>query len=130
MISFIIRGEDPKLTKLFWAPFQAKYPKYQYLFVNEKQFEPAAAKASNNTLFVTDVDAVPTYETIVLLEGIVGKNEVLLPRWYEEYGNPQKDLNSFSVLKDNFVSAEYDLEKYIEKWAPIIQKKGSMYFIK
>ena len=130
MITFIIKGEDQKLFKWFWMPFQAKYPEYQYLVVSEKQFKQAITKAAHDTIFITDIDAIPTYETMVLLENIGGKNQVILPKWYEGYGNPSKDLNTFSVLKEKFVSAGYDLEEYIEKWTPIIHKKGSMYYVK
>ncbi len=130
MITFIIKGEDQQLFNWFWAPFQIKYPMYQYLCVDEKQFEQAITKATHSTLFITDIDAVPTYETMVLLENIGGKNEVLLPKWYEGYGNPNKKLNSFSVLKEKFISVGYDLEEYIEKWTPIVHKKGSIYYVK
>ncbi len=130
MITFIIKGEDQTLRRYFWAPFEIKYPKYQYLFVDENQFKQTITKAKHDTIFITDIDAVPTYETMVLLENIGGKNEVLLPKWYEGYGNPSKKLNSFSVLKEKFISAGYDLEECIEKWAPAVHKKGSMYYVR
>ncbi len=130
MITFIIKGKDQKLFKYFWMPFQIKYPKYQYLNVEEEQFKQEITKAAHATIFITDIDAVPTYETMVLLENIGGKNEVLLPTWYEGYGNPCKSLNSFSVLKGKFISAGYDLEECIKKCTPIIHKKGSMYYVK
>ena len=129
MISFIIKGNDQKLKNYFWSPFQVKYPACQYLFTNEVQFESTAKKANHSTLFVTDVDSVPTYETMVLLENIGGKNEVLLPKWFDGYGSPTKDLNSFSVLKENFVSAGYNLKECIEKNSPTVHKKGSMYYV-
>ena len=130
MIAFIIKGNDQKLREYFWMPFQAKYPEYQCFFVDEKQFKRTVTGVAHNTIFITDIDAVPTYETMVLLENIGGKNEVLLPKWYEGYGNPSKDLNSFSVLKEKFVSVQFDLDKYIEKWTPTILEKGSMYYVK
>lgn len=130
MITFIVKGEDQKLFEYFWKPFQIKYPNYQYLFIDEKQFKQTVTKAKYKTIFVTDIDAIPTYETMVLLENIGGKNEVLLPKWYDGYGSPSKKLNTFSVLKEEFVSVGCDLEEYIVKWAPIIHNKGSIYYVK
>lgn len=129
MITFVIEGNDQNIIRYYWKPFEAKYSKYQYSFVDESQANKAITNASHKTVFVTDIDAVPTYETVVLLESIIGKNEVLLPKWYSGYGNPTKELNAFSVLRENFVSVGHNLDEHIKKWTPKVHKKGSIYYV-
>ena len=69
---------------------------------------------SQDTMFYTTVNAIPTYETMILLQEIDGKNIRIKPRWL----NPSDD--ELNVMSD-YKKADDNTE---------VIEKGTMYNIK
>jgi len=73
-----------------------------------------AFNAAQETMFYTSVNAIPTYETMILLQEIDGKNVRIQPKWHK----PSKD--KLEVVSD---------WKHADGGCEILQK-GTMYNIK
>ena len=69
---------------------------------------------SQDTMFYTTVNAIPTYETMILLQEIDGKNVRIKPRWL----NPSDD--ELNVMSD-YKKADDNIE---------VIERGTMYNIR
>ena len=91
----------------------------------------AVRSAKNDFVFITDMNAVPTYETMVYLTGDKDKNTMVNPKWhsYMESDNAGKVTeNSFSVLKKVYTGQSK--AQYIKEHNPIIHSDCEFYFVK
>ena len=73
--------------------------------------------------------AVPTYETMVLLES-VKENQMLFPSWINLDRNikiPTTNKNSFSVERNKYLAC--DENEYISTYEPEVLYKGTLYYV-
>jgi hypothetical protein len=78
----------------------------------------AVLSAKNDHVFITDIRALPTYQTMVLLEALENTTECLQPSWqHENCLNPGDICNvAYSVRKNHEAVTK-------------IHEKGTMYYI-
>ena len=128
MVSIIVRyrEEDEHAFKRCWHPLIYKHGEMDFMIVGENIPLPDknnvrtfitnldAFNAAQDTMFYTSVNAIPTYETMILLQEIDGKNVRLKPSWLK----PSKD--KLEVVSD---------WKHADGGCEILQK-GTMYNIK
>ena len=75
------------------------------------------------------MNAVPTYETMVLLES-VKENQMLFPSWINLDRNikiPTTNKNSFSVERNKYLAC--DENEYISTYEPEVLYKGTLYYV-
>ena len=143
-------SQDSKLTTVAQGLKNFK----GYYITEDKKFNShgarnlAVSEASNQTVFMTDMDALPTYELICRLKETAGQNKMIWPSWHHYRPNPYAGTpcpNEFSVLKDSFIAIKgYDEEvgqqggwfgdwwtrrNYIEQFRPEVIKAYELYFL-
>lgn len=87
------------------------------------------SKAKSDIIFLCTMKAVPTYETMVLLES-VKENQMLFPSWINLDRNikiPTTNKNSFSVERNKYLAC--DENKYISTYEPEVLYKGTLYYV-
>ena len=128
MVSIIVRyrEEDEHAFIRCWHPLIYKHGEMDFMIVGENVPLPDvrnvrtfpvnldAFNAAQETMFYTSVNAIPTYETMILLQEIDGKNVRIQPKWHK----PSKD--KLEVVSD---------WKHADGGCETLQK-GTMYNIK
>jgi len=107
-----------------------------YLTVGHYTYGQAMLKgveqASNNIVFITDIRALPAYDTMVLLED-VKPDEILKPKWLDKYYRDDNKPISFAGEKEKLLQIsgqDYErLGQYIQKFNPTIKPKGTLYYV-
>ena len=152
-IEFIIVDDFSQEQKLVDVDFRADNLKKFYI-TEDKKFNSHGARnlgvsqASRQTVFMTDIDALPTDKLIRTVVKYRGKNVMVWPFWDEH--KPSRFANTpcpneFSVLRDKFVAIKgYDEEvaqhggwfgdywtrsNYISVYSPQIIRKDTCYFL-
>ena len=127
----------------FWKPLIIKHGEVEFIFTNgdnltgvkiANSIEEAVSISSNENIFLTDTNGIPTYETMIYLTSMAG-NVCCNPVWHD-YNNgitssingaAGKRTNSFSILKQQFTGTDFN--EYVTKWNPKIVNDTSLYYI-
>ena len=128
MVSIVVRyreGDDNAFRRC-WHPLIYKHGEMDFIIIGENIPLPDknnvrtvptnldSFNISQDTMFYTTVNAIPTYETMILLQEIDGKNVRIKPNWL----NPSTDeLNVMSDYKKSDDNTE-------------VIEKGTMYNIR
>ena len=83
--------------------------------------------SSHNTVLITDINSIPTYESMVLLDKLED-NDMLCPTWHTAQ-NEVFGPNTYSVNKNKFKNAP-DKKQYIQLYNPQIIDHTSVYYAK
>ncbi len=128
MVSIVVRyreGDDHDFKRC-WHPLIYKHGEMDFIMIGENIPLPDkgnvrtvptnldAFNISQDTMFYTTVNAIPTYETMILLQEIDGKNVRIKPKWL----NPSTD--ELTVMSD-YKKADGGCE---------VIEKGTMYNIR
>jgi len=138
-VTLITTFTSQKIFSYYWSPLIHKYGNDEFIIIDENKkviipmtgnckivtsIKDAINQSSKNILFITDMEAIPTYQTMTILENLnKNRNESLLPIWHDKEDVP----NSFSVLKNQY-NGETKKE-YISKFKPTELNLGSMYYV-
>ena len=89
----------------------------------------AVEQTQHNIIYLASIKGPPTYQTMVLLEGIK-ENEMLIPRWIDyDRGISVPPTNKFNVSVERNKYLNCEEESYISKWQPKIISKGTLYYV-
>jgi len=81
--------------------------------------------SSHNTVLITDIKCVPTYESMVHLDKLED-NQMLCPQWHTAQ-NEVFGPNTYSVNKNKFKNAP-DKKRYIEMYNPQMIDHTTVYY--
>tara|TARA_Y100001963_G_C6601320_1_gene362655 strand:- start:190 stop:660 length:471 start_codon:yes stop_codon:yes gene_type:complete len=152
MVSIIVDYyNDNQKFDYFWSPLIHKHHETEFIFVDNessiplKEISPklanlkifniphnknnkvvqifGARQASNNLIFITTINYIPTYQTMILLQGL-NDNTILLPHIH----NTNNVSSSFSAQKTNFLKS-LTIQSYIKTYKPTIYSKCGVYDI-
>ena len=137
---------DNKVFSMYWLPLIFKHGEVEFIVrdtgglvalsvpnlkVLKTTLTEAVRSAKNDFVFITDMSAVPTYETMVYLTGNKGKNTMVNPKWhsYMKSDNAgQVTEKSFSVLKKAYTGQTK--AQYVKEHNPTIYSDCEVYFVK
>jgi hypothetical protein len=81
--------------------------------------------SSHNTVLITDIKCIPTYESMVHLDKLED-NQMLCPQWHTAQ-NEVFGPNTYSVNKNKFKNAT-DKKRYIEMYNPEMIDHTTVYY--
>ena len=114
----------------FWKPLIIKHGEVEFIFTNgnnltdvktANSIEEAVSMSSNENIFLTDTNGIPTYETMIYLTSMT--NDVCCNPVWHDYNNgitssinglAGEKTNSFTVLKSKYKNESF--EEYINKY--------------
>ena len=149
-VTLITTFASQKIVSYYWSPLIHKYGNDEFIVIDENKkaiipmtgnckivtsIKDAINQSSKNILFITDMEAIPTYQTMTILENLnKNRNESLLPVWHNKEDiksartwETLDSPNTFSVLKNQY-NGETKKE-YISKFKPKELNLGSMYYV-
>ena len=156
MVSIVTTYKDNKKYFLhYWLPLIYKHKEVEFIIIDNKSISKpivdyfptdtknlivfgdksltgAISKARNETVFITDINCLPTYECMITLDKYKGKNVMVQPRWHHYMQNDFDNSiceTSFSVLRDQYRKVK-NKEEYIHQYSPEIIDKGHVYLVK
>ena len=156
MVSIVTTYKDNKKYFLhYWMPLVYKHGEVEFIIIDDdsktkpardyihpepknlilhenKSLEFAVSKAKNETVFITEINCLPTYECMITLDKYKGKNVMVQPRWHHYMQNDFDNSiceTSFSVLRDQYRKVK-NKEEYIRQYSPEIIDKGHVYLVK
>ena len=117
--------KHPEIEFIFTKCTGMKCPKntlknYKYSFITRND---AVKSARNESVFLTEEYALPTYETMVLLASLHKDNVCVNPSWQET----GERTESFSILKNQFIDTNLDRDQYIQKFNPKVVDTTTVY---
>jgi len=124
----------------YWIPLMYKHPEIEFIFTkytgmkcpktNLKNFKytfiprnDAVKSAHNESVFLTEEYALPTYETMIALASLGKDNVCVNPSWQET----GERTESFSVLKNQFIDTNLNRDQYIQEFNPKMVDNTTLY---
>lgn len=134
------------MFSMYWLPLIFKHGEVEFIVrdtgglvaltlpnlkVVKATLTEAVRSAKNDFVFITDMNAIPTYETMVYLTGSKDKNTMVNPKWHSYMENDnagQLTDNSFSVLKKIYTGQSK--AQYLKEHNPTVYSDCEVYFVK
>lgn len=149
---------NKKIFKHYWCPLIHKHGEVEFLIIDhDSRLEPlkhllpnkpnvrmalvkdieisdeslkarGILNARHETVLVTNINSIPTYQTMILLNNLTS-NDMLCPKWQDKFPKNQPTNSSYSVNKQKFKNAQ-NKQAYIQMYNPKILDHTTMYWIK
>jgi hypothetical protein len=116
----------PQKTNVISLSLDWDLARINNIVITDAELKAKGVNASTyNTVLITDIDSIPTYESMVHLDKLQD-NDMLCPQWHNATDNTP---NTYSVNKIKFKNAP-DKKRYIEMYNPKIINHTSVYHAK